>query len=133
MKTVLTTILILSSGVAQAAGCGWISDFDVAPRSKDLYEAKIISIDGQVPGTSLQRKYRVSTGRHEVVVAERIERTDLSLSARFRRDRHHTLSVDVEPNKRYFIAAKFNREDRFDTQGGYWEPQMWQARSAPCR
>jgi len=133
MKTVLMAMLILSSGSVHAAGCGWISDFDIAPRSKDLYEAQIISIDGRPPATSLQRKYRVSAGSHEVVVAERIERADLVLSARFRRDRHHTLVVDVEPNKRYFVAAKFNHEGRFDTQGGYWEPQVWQARSAPCR
>ncbi len=133
MKSVLAVTLMFISAGAHAAECGWISDFDVAPRAKDLYEAKIISIDGQAPGTSLQRKYRVPVGRHEVVVAERIERDDLGLSARFRRDRHHILKVDVEPNKRYFIAAKFNREERFDTQGGYWEPQMWQARSAPCR
>lgn len=133
MKLALSALLLCCASGAQAAGCGWISDFDIAPRSKNLYEAKIISIDGRPPENSVQRKYKVSPGRHEVVVAERIERNDLALSARFRRDRHHSLTVDVEPGIRYFVAAKFNHERRFDTQGGYWEPQVWQSRSAPCR
>ena len=133
MKTAFIAFALLLGSAAQAASCGWVSDFDIAPRARDLYEAKIISIDGQPPGTSLQRKYRVSPGRHEVVVAERIEKPDLGLNARFRRDRHHTLIVDVQPNQRYCIAAKFKQESRLDTRGGYWEPQVWQARSAPCR
>ena len=62
-----------------------------------------------------------------------IDRPDLPLNAQLRRDRYHTIIVDVEPNKRYFVAAQFNHDQRFDATGGYWEPSVWRTRDETCR
>ena len=45
---------------AAASTCGRISVFDVAPRNQDLYRARLINLDGQSPGPSGSRSFRVA-------------------------------------------------------------------------
>jgi hypothetical protein len=145
--------LVVGDGVASAsaaqgaaptaavaiAGCGRISDFDVAPRQQQLHAAKIISIDGVTPGPSGARSYRVGAGRHAVKVSEQIESRYLSFNDRQRNsgvssDRYKTLEVDVEPDTTVLIAAHLDEDRRDQWQhGAYWEPVAWKQVAEPCR
>jgi membrane-associated protease RseP (regulator of RpoE activity) len=124
-----------SATPAPVGGCGRISTFHVAPRSEDLYEAKVLSIDGSIPGPATQHTYRVAPGRHAIEVAERIDDRDLAtVHSRARRHRNKTLELLVEPGTTYLVAARFN-EDRRDAvaDGGYWDPVVWKTVAEPCR
>jgi hypothetical protein len=114
--------------------CGRVSVFHVAPRSQDLYRARILSIDGTIPGPSSQETYRVSPGTHEIEVAESIDNTDLpNVYTRARRNKNHTLTLEVEAGKTYLIAAHLNREqDDKVISGEYWNPVAWKEISEPC-
>ncbi|MEP7044481.1 MAG: PDZ domain-containing protein [Dokdonella sp.] len=122
-----------------AAGCGRISDFDVAPRQQQLHAATIISIDGVTPGPSGATSYRVNVGQHVLKVAERIESRYLSFNDRQRnggsdRDRYKTLTVDVAPDTTTLIAARLNDDKRNEWQGGrYWDPVAWKQTAEGCR
>lgn len=124
---------------ATAQGCGRISDFDVAPRQQDLHGAKIISIDGQLPGPSDSHQFRVDAGTHTVQVAEKIEPRYLSFNDRLRNsgragDRYKTLTVDVPADTTVLIAARLNPDRRSQWQGGaYWDPVAWKQTAESCR
>ncbi|HET9485673.1 MAG TPA: PDZ domain-containing protein, partial [Xanthomonadales bacterium] len=57
---------LATAAPAQAGSCGRISVFHIAPRSQHLYPARILSIDGEIPGPAQQDTYRVAPGPHEV-------------------------------------------------------------------
>lgn len=124
---------------ADSAGCGRISDFDVAPRGDRLHAAKIISIDGVSPGPTGTRAYRVSAGRHVIKVAEQIESRYLSFSDRARNsaigsDRYKALDVDVPPDTTVLIAARLNEDQRSEWKdGAYWDPVAWKQTAERCR
>lgn len=123
-----------SSGAAGDGGCGRISVFHLAPRSQDMYRARVIAIDGKLPGPAVQDTYRVSPGRHELLIAEDIDSSDLPST--YTRIRHRIgramLSVDVRPDTTYMIAAHLNPETRNDTRT-YWNPVVWKEITEACR
>ena len=128
-----------AASTATAAGCGRISDFDVAPRQQQLHAAKIISIDGVTPGPTGATAYRVTVGQHVLKVAERIENRYLSFNDRQRnggssRDAYKSLTVDVVPDTTTLIAARLNDDKRNEWQGGaYWDPVAWKQTTENCR
>ena len=128
-----------ASPAAAAAGCGRISDFDVAPRQQQLHAAKIISIDGVTPGPTGATSYRVTVGQHVLKVAERIESRYLSFNDRQRnsgssRDQYKSLTVDVAPDTTTLIAARLNDGKRNEWQGGaYWDAVAWKQTAESCR
>jgi membrane-associated protease RseP (regulator of RpoE activity) len=138
---VAATASVTSADVAtsMAAGCGRISDFDVAPRQQQLHAARIISIDGATPGPGGSHSFRVEPGTHSVKVAEDIESRYLSFSDRARNaglssDRYKTLLVEVAPDTTTFIAARINDEHRTDPRNGaYWDPIAWKQTAEVCR
>ncbi|MGA8278401.1 MAG: PDZ domain-containing protein [Rhodanobacteraceae bacterium] len=121
---------------ASAIGCGRISVFDVAPRQRHLHAATLIAIDGQLPGPSGTKSFRIAAGSHTLKVAERIESRYLSFNDRLRNaaSNYKTLTVDVEPNTTYFLAARLNVDKRTDWKNGeYWDPVIWQQSQESCR
>lgn len=119
--------------------CGRVSIEPIAPRTRSLFPAKLIAVDDGLPGTSSQQTFRLSPGRHVLLVAEMIEREYFSSIAnmqrgRQRRDGYKTLEIDIEPGVTYFLAARFDR-DRSGRilDGGYWQPVLWKERAEPCR
>lgn len=118
---------------ADAPGCGRISVFHVAPRSRQLYAVKLLQVDGKTAGTSLQETFRVGAGRHELLVSEQIDRRELPDT--FTRQRsewgRRTLTVDVGPDETLLIAAKL--DDPRATDARYWQPVVWKTVSEPCR
>lgn len=115
--------------------CGRISAFHVAPRSQDLYAAKILAIDGAIPGPRSQHTFRVAPGRHLVEVAEQIDTQDLStVHTRARRHRNKIFEIVVEPGMTYLVAARFNEDRQHDVANGeYWDPVVWKTVAEACR
>jgi hypothetical protein len=127
-----------SAGATAAAesGCGRISVFHVAPRSQQLYAAKILELDGRIPGPATQDTFRVAAGTHQLVVAEQID--DQDLPSTFSRQRmrarfsNKPLAVEVEPNRTVLIAARL-LDTRASDASRYWEPVAWKVIDEPCR
>ncbi len=119
------------------AGCGRISVFDVAPRSKDLYRARLMNVDGKLPGPTAARSYRVNAGKHALEVAELIDErqfNDVQLRQRVKQsDRYKTIELDVQPNTTYLLAAHLIEANRNDIIGQtYWEPVIFSQSSEAC-
>ncbi len=119
---------------ASDGGCGRISVFHVAPRSQRLYAAKILEIDGEIPGPAGQETYRVAPGPHEVVVAEQISATDLpSTYSRARRHKTKTFTIDVRSDTTYLVASQLNADRQREVMSGaYWDPTVWKEVAEPC-
>lgn len=120
------------------AGCGHINVFDSAPRQRKLYGVKLLSIDGDAAGPTGVHQFRVPAGTHTLKIAEQI---DDSAFRRFgqrgrgiNNDGAKTLTVTVQPNTTYHLAAQLNEEQRNNPAGGeYWDPVVWKETAADCR
>lgn len=114
--------------------CGRISSFDVAPRGKHLYHARVLLLDGKTPN-SAQQTYRVNPGPHELLVSEDIPTLDIGAGeiATFRRHTRKTLHVDVEPNTTVMIAARLHLDKATQLNSGkYWDPVAWRVVPRAC-
>ncbi len=123
---------------APAGTCGRISVFDVAPRSEEVYRARLINLDGKLPGPTGARSFRVTPGRHVLEVAEAIDNeqfNDVQLRQRVQRaDRYKTLEVDVQPDTTYLLGARLVEDRRNHVaDGSYWEPVIYRQNSEPCK
>jgi hypothetical protein len=127
-----------TSAAPAVTGCGRISVFDVAPRSKDLYRARLINVDGTLPGPTTARSYRVPAGKHSLEVAEMIEDeqfNDVQLRQRAQQsDRYKTIELDVKPNTTYLLASHLIEERRNNIMDrSYWEPVIYSQSSEACK
>ena len=124
--------------VTPAGACGRISVFDVAPRSREIYRAKLINIDGALAGPTNARSFRVTPGKHVLEVAEIIDNeqfNDVQLRQRVKQaDRYKTLEVDVKPGTTYLLGAQLVTARRNNiADGSYWEPVIYHQNSEPCQ
>jgi len=116
-------------------GCGRISIFDVAPRQQHLYRARILAMDGQLPGPQGQQSYRASAGVHRLVVAENIPTQEMGVGeiASLRRNTSKELSVIVKPGFTSMVAAQLHPDKASDlAHGGYWDPVVWREIAETC-
>lgn len=126
-------------GAQSTSGCGRISDFDTAPRQQQLHAAKIIAIDGQAPGPTGAKSFRVAAGPHEVTVFNKIESqylpfNDMQRNSGVSTSHYKKLTVDVAPDTTTFIAARLNTDQRNDWQhDAYWDPVAWKQVAEACR
>jgi hypothetical protein len=122
--------------VDDARGCGRISDFDVAPRQQDLHAATIIAIDGTTPGPFGAKAFQVGAGTHVIKVGERIKSKYISFDDRMRNSKsaqvYKNLTINVEPDTTYFVAARLNENER-NNPNAYWDPVMWKSVPEGCR
>lgn len=129
-----------AGGVAQAAeadgACGRISASDVAPRQEGLHAAKVVAIDGKLPGPQIADAYRVTPGTHVLRVLEAIDTRYLSpLTVRQRRDdnRYRELTVEVPADTTVLVAARLGVGASTAPKGfDYWEPVAWKQVAEPC-
>lgn len=114
--------------------CGRISVFHIAPRGKQLYPAKVLEIDGEIPGPARQETFRVAAGQHTLLVAEQIDDNDLpSVYSRARRHKNKELVVDVAPGQTLLIASHLELAGEREVPGnGFWTPVVWKEVSEPC-
>lgn len=131
----LSRHLAASTAAAPGDGCGRISVFHIAPRSENLYPAKVLAIDGEIPGPANQDTYRVAPGPHEVEVAENIDDQDLpSTYSRARRHKSKVFTIDVRPGTTYMVASRLDEDRQREViSGAYWEPVVWKEIEEPCR
>ncbi|WP_417361964.1 PDZ domain-containing protein [Gallaecimonas pentaromativorans] len=111
--------------------CGRVSVFFTPPQARDLYPAYVNSIDGKGVLRTID-SFELSPGRHTIALHELI--TDYRLSHRgMGMENAKLLTIDVEPNKVYYMAAKFLPENRFKTyKSQFWEPVMWRVADKAC-
>lgn len=123
-----------SDGAADT--CGRISMFDVAPRGKRLYAAKILLLDGTTPGPQGTASFRVAPGEHRLLVAENIPTRALGVGeiATRRRQTSKPLTVTVHAGRTALVAAQLHLEHAADlAHGSYWDPVVWKEIDEPCR
>lgn len=117
-------------------GCGRLNDFDVAPRQQDLYGVKLLMIDGTSTGPAGVHQFRVSAGTHTLKLVElipakvyrRLNPTRLGDGPEVK-----TLTVTVQADTTYYLAAKFNEDKRNSrVSGEYWEPVVWREKPDKC-
>lgn len=132
---------------AAAAGCGYVStELGVPPASRGVFDALLTKIDGRsTPLTYRPNRHRLASGRHVLIVDERIRRSRIGLVEQRRiqlmRDRavhgaYKPLVVDIKPNTVYHVGARLV-EEKLDRDGiranAYWEPVIYSVQPAPCR
>jgi hypothetical protein len=122
-----------------ASSCARVTTFHAAPRSRDLYPARLLAIDGELPGPSAQDSFRIEPGRHVLTVAEIIDEREFSPIANQQRSRHgrqlvRTIEIDARPGVTYLLSAQLLRDRRGSIlDAGYWQPVLWKERAEPCR
>lgn len=110
--------------------CGYVSTFFRGSETRDLYEARVGTID-QKNQLLEQSEHRLPVGIHELKIYELIDAPELSVDNRHR-GYGKSLRVEIQPNKVYFIGAKFNSLKRFD-RNLFWEPVVWQVSDQACK
>src|SRR3546814_184735 len=127
------------------AGCGYVSDSSLPPRSKGLFKAEITQVDGRSTPLRGINRVHVASGRHVLTIGELIPSHRLSMTQNLQRSRakqhlmaraYKPLVVDVQPGTEYRIGVRL-RKDRLDyasiRDNEYWEPVVWEQRAATCR
>lgn len=141
----LLLLLMLTGDVeaqSPSASCGRVSQFDMAPRNRQVYPARVLAIDGTAPGPSRSDVFRVTPGPHVVRVAELIDSSEFNGVELRRRGMGRVAQADitfeVEPGYTYFVGAQsFLQSDRdaITAQRGreYWAPVVYQRIAERCR
>ena len=137
-STTATTDVSDVGGAASPRGCGRISTFDNAPRQQELHAATLIDIDGRRSPMFGQTSVRVSAGPHVLKVGEQIDLRYLGFGQRLRDrggvERYKSITVDVDSDTTYFLAAKINAEHSNEWRdGAYWDPVIWSTSKENCR
>ncbi|GEM_PF-1116327 len=104
--------------------CGQVSTFFKPPRTRDLYSVYVSEINDDNVLRS-RTTFKLAPGKHKIDVHELID------STRFTRrsmaiQRAKPITIDVEENVVYYLAARFIPENRQkQRKGEYWEPVVW--------
>lgn len=125
-----------AADASAGGGCGRVSTFDVAPRNKHLYHARILLLDGSTPGPSGQESFRVSPGEHHLLVAEDIPTLEMGVGemATLRKHTSKALTIIVKADTKSMIAAQFYPDKAADfVHGTYWQPVAWHEMPERCR
>ncbi|MDN3651916.1 hypothetical protein QWY77_03935 [Thalassotalea ponticola] len=119
------------SATSEAVQCGIVSVNKPTPTTKDLYPAKVNTIDDD-PVKSNSHTFFLPVGKHKIKVMENIH-DDLFTRRRSGMLNYKIIEVDVKANTQYYLAAKFNRKQKTDLKsGGYWEPVVWKTMAREC-
>jgi len=127
-----------STSVLAENSCARISTFDVASRSDNLFQAVLISVDGELPGPTNADSWRIKPGTHTLAVAEAIDSNRFSAISNRARDgsqgnRYKELTLVAEAGMTYRLAARFHPDkDNQVRSGGYWEPVIWASSAEAC-
>ena len=140
----LLLLTLSGHGLAQSSAevCGRVSQFDMAPRNRQVYPARILAVDGTAPGPSTSEVFRVAPGTHVVKVAELIDSREFNGVELRRRNMGRVaqaeITFEVEPGYTYFVGAQsFLRRDRdaiaVQRSREYWAPVVYQRIAETCR
>ena len=108
--------------------CGVITVFFDPPFTDDIYKAFLTESNGDlIPRGKRDDSITLSAGMHRILIHE-------AIPSRLKRRSSKGKLVEfmVEPNKRYFLGAKYDRNERFSNQGKYWQPYVWKVEDYEC-
>lgn len=112
------------------AGCGRISIFQHPPESRELFPVSLADIDGD---TSQNHRsiIKLPVGEHTIHLYEQISSTELRRSRSLKVDK--PLTITIEANKQYHLAAEFLPRKRFERSSqDYWQPVVWKVTERQC-
>jgi hypothetical protein len=108
-----------------------ISVYKQPPYQKNIYFVNIDSIDG-VPVKSGSHGFQLSPGKHKIKVIEQIQDNHFT-RRRGEMKNYHVMEIMVEPNKKYYLGAKFIRKNRSKLKTGeYWDAIVWKTSNKDC-
>jgi len=109
--------------------CGSVASYITPPTADSLYRVVVTHLDGK-PVIS-RPYYKLSVGVHQFTVAELIEAPELKVKLAARQTK--TISVDVEHEQRYHLAAEFKLDKVYSgLNTDYWQPIIWKQESYEC-
>ena len=113
------------------ADCGEISISILPPETQDMYRVSVNKIDGETV-LSINGNFQLALGSHELELIEHI-RDPYFARRRGEMKNAKTIEIEVEPDIRFHLAAKFNRNERAKlNSGGYWDPVVWKKTPKKC-
>ncbi|WP_028110554.1 hypothetical protein [Ferrimonas futtsuensis] len=112
----------------QEFACGVVASGVRPPAEQGLFQVMVTHIDGQ-PVVS-KASYRLPPGEHQLRLVELIDDPRLGISLRDRSYREMTLKV--EANQQFSLAARFDPAAESVAEGRYWEPTLWQQHAQTC-
>lgn len=128
----LTSFLLLSGCASQpdnSLQCGIVSGYLEPDANQDLYRVVVTHLNGK-PVIS-KPNYQLSPGDYEFTLAELISSPSLRVKLAARTPK--TLSITVEAEQRYHLAAKFNTDKRYrGNDTGFWQPEVWLQEEHEC-
>jgi C-terminal processing protease CtpA/Prc len=108
--------------------CGVITVFFDPPFTKDIYKVFLTEVDGDLlPKGKREDSITLSAGMHRILMHERIPSR-----LKRRNSKGKVVEFMVKPNKRYFLGAKYDRNERFSKQGKFWQPYVWKVEDYEC-
>lgn len=131
-KTMLVNVggsLTDVSGQPESGACGFVSVF-FSPLGPDLYPASITEVNGKY---SIRRngEIKLPAGKHQLLIHEGIPSNEKRRITR-RASKGILIEFIVEPNKRYHLAAKFNRKKQLSNKDDFWKPYVWKEVDVEC-
>ncbi|MRX26681.1 hypothetical protein GJS41_00795 [Kangiella sp. HZ709] len=116
-----------------ANSCGHISTYFRPPPSKSIYPASIDRVNEQKLRTE-DRIIKVKPGKYTLMIKELIPYRETVHIRRFNKaEKPLQLEITVEPNKDYYIGAKFDMAQRYAKAGSeFWQPVIWKIADKDC-
>lgn len=114
---------------AVAQSCSWISTFRQPPSAKKYYPAMISAVDDMAVGEG-RAVIKLNAASHVVALHEYI--TDDRIRRPTTIQRAKKLTLQLEPNKEYHLAAAFFPDKRFSRREEYWQPVVWLVTERAC-
>lgn len=117
-----------------AKACGVVTLLFTPKITQDIYNVEVAQLDDDNIISS-KVIFKLKAGTHSFKLYDKIPSERVLSSFRQRKPYKigKTLEVKIEPNKRYYLAAKFDRTKRWKTKDGeYWEPMIWKVEDYEC-
>ena len=110
--------------------CGEVSVFFRPPETRKLYPAYVSSINGNGV-LRVKKSFRLKPGKYQFKLHELID--DPFFTRRSRRmQKAKILELEIKPNMRYDLAARFISEKKLSLRDDFWEPVVWRSREQKC-
>ncbi|MBY5921456.1 hypothetical protein [Ferrimonas balearica] len=110
--------------------CGELSTFYQPPETQNLFKVVVTRINEE--NVISKPTYQLAPGTYQIRLVELIDDPRLSVSLRNRSYKELTLKVDADV--RYHLAARFNSDKRYQgISQQYWDPVVWRESTTECR
>ena len=116
------------------SACGVVTLLLTPQISEDIYNVEASQLNGDNIISS-RVIFKLKPGTHSFKLYDQIPSERVVSSFRKRRAYKigKTFELKIEPNKRYYLASKFDRTKRWKTKDGeYWKPMVWKVEDYEC-